>query len=434
MRVAITTLGCKVNQYDSAVFERLFSEQGWRRVGFDESADAYVINSCTVTDRADADARRMARRARRRNPTARVVMTGCYAQTRPDELAASAEVDYVVGLGRLPELLDAVRGRLATTTAVADLRRASTVETTGIVSFSGRTRAFVKVQEGCNLFCTFCIIPVARGRSRSVPVKHIVEEIETLCARGFQEVVLTGVHLGGYGLDLSPACDLRALLEAVAERQPRLRVRISSLDPPEIDRRLLDIVAGNSLFCRHFHVPLQAGNDAVLGRMRRAYTRRKAARALQLLRERIPGVCIGTDLITGFPGESEEEFADGCRFVADLPIDYLHVFPYSKRSSTSAAKRWKELPDHIVHERAREMRRLDQRLRSRFLDRHVGRQARVLFEASADAGGVLKGYTDNYVPVVCAAGDRSDDPLTNRIVRVALGDREGSRLRARPLP
>jgi len=357
-------------------------------------------------------------------------MTGCYAQTRPDELAALKEVDYVVGLGRLPELLDAVRGRLATTTAVADLRRAASVETSGIVGFAGRTRAFVKVQEGCNLFCTFCIIPLARGRSRSVPITSVLEEIETLCERGFHEVVLTGVHLGGYGLDLSPARNLPALLEAVAKRGPRLRIRISSLDPPEIDDRLLEIVADNPLFCRHFHIPLQAGNDAVLGRMRRAYTREKAARALRLLRERIPGVCIGTDVITGFPGESEDEFSDGYRYLADLPLDYLHVFPYSKRSSTSAAKRWNELPDHVVHDRARDMRLLDRRLRSRFLDRNIGECASVLFENATKDDGMLKGYTDNYVPVVCKA----DPALRDRVVHVALGENVGGRLLAHPLP
>lgn len=429
MRVALTTLGCKVNQYDSAVFERLFAEQGWRRVSFEQEADAYVINSCTVTDRADADARRLARRARRRNPSARVVMTGCYAQTRPGEVADLGEVDSVVGLGRPSDLIEAVRGTLTGVTAVSDLRRAETVETTGIVGFSGRARAFVKVQEGCNLFCTFCIIPLARGRSRSVPVADVLEEIEGLRERGFHEVVLTGVHLGGYGLDLPPPADLAGLLEAISRQRPGLRVRISSIDPPEIDDRLLDVVAGDPMFCRHFHVPLQAGHDDVLVRMRRAYARERAANALHLLRERIPGVCIGTDLITGFPGESEREFSEGMRFLADLPLDYLHVFPYSRRSATSAAKRWPELPDHVVHERARTMRKLDRRLRSRFLERNLGTRAEVLFE-NRRSDGRLHGYTDNYVPVVCEAEDR----LEGSLVPVTLTARDGSRLCAHPLP
>jgi threonylcarbamoyladenosine tRNA methylthiotransferase MtaB len=272
VRVAITTLGCKVNQYDTAVMERLFDEKGWTRVDFSESADAYVVNTCTVTDRADADARRMARRARRTNGEARVILTGCYAQTSPGKIAELDYVDYVIGLGRLPDLLLAVAGEMNERVAVSDLRKARTVDTLGIETFPGRSRAFVKVQEGCDLFCTFCIIPVARGRSRSVPPRKVIDEIARLEARGYREVVLTGIHLGGYGSDLDPPCDLAFLLEAIVERRPRLRVRISSVDPPEITDRLLDVVASSPVFCRHFHVPVQAGDDAVLARMRRRYS------------------------------------------------------------------------------------------------------------------------------------------------------------------
>jgi threonylcarbamoyladenosine tRNA methylthiotransferase MtaB len=239
MRVAVATLGCKVNQYDTAVMQRLFDDKGWTRVDFAAEADAYVVNTCTVTDRADAEARRLARRARRANPAARVILTGCYAQTSPQEIARNDAVDYVIGLGRLPDLLRAVAGELDERVVVSDLRKATRVETLGIETFPGRTRAFVKVQEGCNLFCTFCIVPVARGRSRSVPPRTVVDEILRLEARGYREAVLTGVHLGGYGDDLDPPCDLAFLLETIAERRPGLRVRISSIDPPEITPRLL---------------------------------------------------------------------------------------------------------------------------------------------------------------------------------------------------
>ncbi len=427
MRVAMATLGCKVNQYDTAVFERLFNQRGWRRVGFEEKADTYVINSCTVTDRADSDARKLARKARRTNPNARIVMTGCYAQTSPDEVAALDYVDYVVGLGRVPDLLAAVEGKLAQRAVVSDLRKAATVATTGITSFSGRTRAFVKVQEGCDLFCTFCIIPVARGRSRSVAPRAVVDEIELLAARGYKEVVLTGIHLGGYGADLEPECDLAFLLETIAERRPGLRVRISSIDPPEITERLVDVVTSSRLFCRHFHVPLQACEDDVLARMKRQYTRAQAADILKMLVERIPGVCVGTDMITGFPGETAEQFADGLKFAESLPLDYLHVFPYSKRSSTSAAKRWQELADDVVHGRARRMRELDGDLRRRFLQRNAGTNGEALFETARDGEtGLLKGYTDNYVPVLCAGGD----PLRNTLAPVFLEKVRGKRVQA----
>jgi threonylcarbamoyladenosine tRNA methylthiotransferase MtaB len=429
VRVAIATLGCKVNQYDTAVMERLFADKAWDRVEFSAAADAYVVNSCTVTDRADADARRLARRARRTNPDARVIMTGCYAQTSPSAVAELDYVDYVIGLGRLPDLLEAVAGELEERVAVSDLRRADEVATLGIESFPGRTRAFVKVQEGCNLFCTFCIVPVARGRSRSVPPRKVIEEIDRLEARGYREVVLTGVHLGGYGADLDPSCDLAWLLEAIAERAPRLRVRVSSIDPPEITERLVDVLATGGVFCDHLHVPLQAGDDAVLARMRRQYTTSEAAAALDLVRERLPDVCIGTDLITGFPAESEDEFERGMAWIEQRGLGYLHVFPYSERSSTSAAKRWRPLPDHVAHERARRVRALDRRLRQHFQNRFIGRTASVLLECSReDTSGMLKGYSSNYLPVVCDLGDR----WANRIVTTEIVGRKGHRLEARP--
>jgi threonylcarbamoyladenosine tRNA methylthiotransferase MtaB len=415
MRVAIATLGCKVNQYDSAVIDRVIGERGWRAVDFEDVADAYIVNTCTVTDRADGDARKLARKARRLNPRSRVIFTGCYAQTSPDEISRLDYVDYVIGIGRLPELLRAVEGELEDRVAVSDLRKATAVETLGIESFPGRTRAFVKVQEGCNLFCTYCIIPVARGRSRSVAPRDVLAEIDRLEARGYREIVLTGVHLGGYGRDLDERFDLAFLLEALAEHAPRVRIRLSSIDPPEITPRLLDVVAGNPLFCRHFHIPLQAGDDGVLSRMRRAYSVTEAAIAIAALRERIPDVCVGTDVITGFPGETDTEFARGLEYLSHVGLDYLHVFPYSQRRSTSAAKRWEPLPREAVTTRAATLRTLDRRLRTAFRERFLGRTLHVLFEASRDRStGLLRGYSDNYVPVLCEVGDT----WTNRIARV----------------
>lgn len=431
MRVAVTTLGCKVNQYDTAVMERLFSRKQWARVPFGEAADAYVVNTCTVTDRADSEARRLARRARRTNPDARVILTGCYAQTSPQQISELDYVDYVIGLGRLPDLLSAVEGELSERIAVSDLRRADTVDTLGIESFSGRTRAFVKVQEGCDLFCTYCIVPVARGKSRSVPPRRVIEEIDRLEAGGYREIVLTGVHLGGYGADLETPCDLAWLLEAIAERRPALRVRISSVDPPEITDRLVDIVASSDVFCRHFHIPLQSGDDGVLARMKRLYGAADARRALERIHTRIPDACIGTDIITGFPGETEEEFDTTAAYVRDVGLAYLHVFPYSARSSTSAAKRWEALPDHVVHDRARAMRDIDSVLRRRFEDRFIGRRAEVLVEYARDPEtDKLKGYSNNYLPVLLDGSDA----LINRIVPVEIVGRLEKRLTAVAAP
>jgi threonylcarbamoyladenosine tRNA methylthiotransferase MtaB len=422
VRVALATLGCKVNQYDSAVMERLFHERGWKQVGYEEPADAYVVNSCTVTDRADAEARRLARRARRANPDGRVILTGCYAQTNPQQIAELPYVDYVIGLGRLPELLKAVAGELDERLAVSDLRKAETIETLGITSFPGRTRAFVKVQEGCDLFCSFCIIPVARGRSRSVAPRQVVEEIARLEGRGYREVVLTGIHLGGYGADLDPPRDLAWLLEMIAERAPSLRIRVSSVDPPEINARLVEVVAAGSLFCRHFHVPIQSGDDTVLANMRRRYRAEDAETAIALLRAHLPEVCVGTDIITGFPGETDEQFERTVGFLERLEPSYLHVFPYSRRRATSAAKRWAEVPTAVVHERARRLRALDRQLRRRYQDRFARKRVRVLFEHERDrASGKLRGYSDNYLPLLCDG----PDGLMNRLCDVVVSGRAG---------
>lgn len=427
MRVAIRTLGCKVNQYDTAVIERAIAERGYAQVDFGDEADAYIVNSCTVTDRADGESRQLARRARRTNPHARVILTGCYAQVSPAEISALDYVDYVVGLGRVPDLLGAVAGELDTPVAVSDLRHADRVETLGIASFSGRTRAFVKVQEGCNLFCTFCIVPVARGRSRSVEPRTVVDEIERLSARGFHEVVLTGVHLGGYGDDLEPRIELADLVDMIVERRPIARLRISSVDPPELGPRLFDAVSGGDLVCPHFHVPLQAADDGVLERMRRQYTFAEAARAIAGLRDRIPDVTLGTDIIAGFPGETDDEFRRGLARVEELELSYLHVFPYSQRQSTSAAKRWKPLDGGLIRERAAAWRDLDGKLRARHLARFVGCKARVLFENTRSADGRLRGHTEHYVPVTADG----PDAWMNSVQSVRLSPGIGGRLEAR---
>lgn len=417
MRVAIATLGCKVNQYDSAVIDRAATERGWKRVAFDDVADAYVVNTCTVTDRADSDARKLARRARRINPAARVILTGCYAQTSPSEITDLGYVDHVVGIGQLSDLVRAVEGNLESAVSVADLRKATEVTTLGIETFPGRTRAFVKIQEGCNLFCTYCIIPVARGQSRSVPARQVMDEITRLSARGFREVVLTGVHLGGYGRDLGDRYDLAFLLEALGEHAPDVRIRLSSIDPPEVTPRLLAVMAANPRICRHLHVPLQAGDDGVLARMKRVYRTADAARAFAAARAALDGLCIGTDVITGFPGETDAEFTRGADYFAALGLDYLHVFPYSERRATSAAKRWEPVAPARIAARAVELRRLDAELRRASRRRHVGGTLDVLFEMVRDREtGLLRGYSGNYQLVLCNA----PDSWKNRIVDVDI--------------
>ena len=272
-RFAIATLGCKVNQYDSAIIESRLRVRGMERREFTEQADVYIVNTCTVTDRADAESLRIARRARRLNPNARVIMTGCLAQASPDVLANAPEVDAVVGLGRArrPRTRSGF-GSWRARDGHESAQEKGPIELAA-VTLDGHTRAFLKLQEGCDQFCTFCIVPFSRGASRSVEPRRVIAALDDLHARGFKEVVLTGVHLGGYGKDLEPPVELAELLEMIAERCPLERVRISSLDPEELSDRIVAIIAGSDKFCPHLHLPLQSGDDETLSRMRRRYQR-----------------------------------------------------------------------------------------------------------------------------------------------------------------
>ena len=411
LRVAITTLGCKVNQYDSATIEDRLKAEGHVLVPFSETADVYIVNSCTVTNQADAESRQLARRAKRHNPAARIIMTGCYAQVNPKSVARVAEVDHVVGLNRLDALLRAVKAELAERVVVSNLRKSDAgrlpeINTLGALTFSGQTRAFLKIQEGCDLFCTFCIVPMSRGKSRSVPPRVVLEQLDRLAERGFQEVVLTGIHLGGYGEDLEPRVDLPWLLEVIEERKPLPRVRLSSIDPHEIDDRLMHLLAQAQTLCPHLHIPLQSGDDTILSGMRRRYDRALARDVLIRLRETLPQAALGTDLIVGFPGEGEDEFARGFQFLEESPFTYFHVFPYSVRNGTTAAKFSNKVPPPVIDLRARQVRKLGEQKKAAFAHSFAGHTLPVLFEHARDkASGMLKGYSRNYLRILAAGGD-----------------------------
>ena len=398
MRFAIATLGCKVNQYDSAMIESRLEALGMVRVEFNESADVYVVNTCTVTDRADSESLRMARRARRLNPNARVIMTGCFAQANPGALAKAHEVDAVIGLGRPADLERAALGPVGERIMVANLRKERAEIELGAVALDGHTRAFLKLQEGCDQFCTYCIVPFSRGQSRSVEPRRVIEAIDGLHGRGFNEVILSGVHLGSYGGDLNPPIRLETLLEMLAERAPIGRIRLSSIDPEELSDELIAIVAGSSKFCPHFHLPLQAGDDSILARMRRRYTiagyRALAAKII----EAMPEAAIGTDVIAGFPGEAEADFERGFNFIESLPLAYLHVFPYSVRAGTTAAKFGDRVPPAVIKRRAAALRELGEIKRRRFAEAAAGYHLKVLLEQQN--GGRLEGYSRNYVRVI----------------------------------
>jgi threonylcarbamoyladenosine tRNA methylthiotransferase MtaB len=424
LRVAFATLGCKVNQYDTAALQTALAGR-CEIVPFDAPADVFVVNSCTVTDRADAESRQLARRARRLNPDGRVILTGCYAQTGGAR-AAIPEVDYVIGVGRLADVLRAVHDQITPgegRVLVDNLRKAEAVTTFGARRFGDQTRAFLKVQEGCDLFCSFCIVPFARGRSRSVEPRRILEELARLADGGFREVVLTGIHLGGYGKDLTPALALVELIEMIAERAPVPRVRLSSIDPPEVTPRLLETIARSPVLCPHLHVPVQAGSDRVLRRMRRVYDTACVRDLAAEVRRVLPDAALGTDVIAGFPGESDDDFAATTALLADAAFTYFHVFPYSRRRGTTAAKAGDHLPPATISTRAAALRRLGTEKRRAFAATFVGRSLDVLVEGAAAATGAPIGYSRNYQRVIIEGHEGPPNhEVRARVLRQA-GDR-----------
>ena len=431
MRIAITTLGCKINQYDSAVIQNRL-EQNHMLVPFEEPADCYIINTCTVTDRADWEARQLVRRAKRLSPGAKVLVTGCYAQVNPAEVAGVPGVDYVVGLNRMEDLLQFIDlpkdGDVRI--AVSDVKRERGVSVLGTRALPGHTRAFLKIQEGCNYSCTYCIIPTARGLSRSVTPREVLEQVRMLADAGYREIVLTGIHLGGYGQDLKPKVDLTALLETIAQSRLIPRVRLSSLDPREVPDRLLDLMASSDVICPHLHICAQAGDDEILKSMRRNYDGDDYRELLMKVRERLPDAALGSDIIVGFPGETDEAFDRSLEFFAALPLTYFHVFPYSIRRGTVAAS----LPDHVGSEvkktRARRMRELGALKKRDFCLRFRGQKLSVLIEEKIDrATGGRRGFSRNYLPVLVSAGEN----LVNREIEVEVEGFEGGWLRGTPL-
>jgi threonylcarbamoyladenosine tRNA methylthiotransferase MtaB len=421
MRIAITTLGCKINQYDSAVIQSRLAEKH-SFVRFDEPADCYIINTCTVTDRADWEARQLVRRAKRRSPRARVLVTGCYAQVNPDEVARVPGVDYVVGLNRLDDLVDFVNLPAVTDlrVAVGDVTRERGVPVLGTRVLPGHTRAFLKIQEGCNYSCTYCIIPMARGLSRSVPPRQVMEEVRQLAAAGYREIVLTGIHLGGYGHDLATKMDLTDLLKSIADSRVIPRVRLSSLDPREVPDRLLDLMAGSDIICPHLHICAQAGEDRILKPMRRNYDTAYYRELLAKVRERLPDAALGSDIIVGFPGESDEAFERSMEFFASLPLTYFHVFPFSIRRGTPAASLPDPVPVQVKKVRAKRMRDLGARKKRNFSSSFLGRRVAVIVEKKVDkATGLHRGMSRNYLPVmVSGAGDwinRETDVVLERL-------------------
>ena len=398
-RVAITTLGCKTNQFESAAMSEKFEKSGYTMVPFSAEADIYVINSCTVTARTDAETRRLIRRARRLNPEARIVATGCYAQVAPEELELLPEVDSVLGNREKQDIIALVESGESRVSDIAGEKEAGPLK---LESFAEHTRAFLQAQNGCNSFCSYCIVPYARGRSRSVPAEDVLDGIRELVANNYQEVVLTGIHLGAYGLDLAPPATLTGLVRRIDNERVVPRLRIGSVEPNEISEELLALMAHSEIVCPHLHLPLQSGCDSVLQRMGRRYTTDFFLDLIQRISASIPHVFIGADVIAGFPGESEAEFDTTLQLINALPISDLHVFPYSRRPGTKAADMPGQVPAYVITKRAEKLRAAATAKKNEFLQRQIGRQLKILVQGYDVKTGMCRGLSRNYVNVAFA--------------------------------
>jgi threonylcarbamoyladenosine tRNA methylthiotransferase MtaB len=424
--IAFHTLGCKLNFSETASLSRMVQDAGFEKRAFDGLADVYVINTCSVTENADKECRYLVRQIQRKSPESFIVITGCYAQLKPQEIAEIPGVDLVLGAAEKFNIVDHI-GRLVK----GDSTRICSCDISSVQSFhdgfslNDRTRAFLKVQDGCDYSCSFCTIPLARGKSRSDTIDHVMENVRRLSAGGVQEVVLTGVNLGDFGYadeQRDPAFSGERQIKRKAENFYELtraldrmtempRFRISSIEPNLLTNEIIDLVANSNRFMPHFHIPLQSGSNKILGMMRRRYKRELYADRVSRIKTLMPHAAIGADVIVGFPGETEEDFRETFNFLHTLDVSYLHVFTYSERDNTPALDIKPVVPVSVRHERNKVLRNLSFQKQQYFAGLHRGQTRKVLFERSR-ARGMMEGYTDNYIKVT--ASWRAD--WANRIV------------------
>jgi threonylcarbamoyladenosine tRNA methylthiotransferase MtaB len=425
--VSFYTLGCKLNYSETSAIGRQFTEAGYQAVEFGDGSDVVVINTCSVTDFADRKCRNIVRRALGANAGAKIVVVGCYAQLKPEEIANIEGVDLVLGAAEKFRILDYIDG-ISTGAGKGMVRAGEVKEADTFISsfsFGDRTRSFLKVQDGCDYKCTFCTIPLARGKSRSSTVEQVVADAKAIATKGVKEIVLTGVNIGDFGNGTSVIegerprkealfSDLAAALDEV---EGITRFRISSIEPNLCTNELIDFVANSQRFAPHFHMPLQSGNNKQLAQMKRRYKRELYAERVAHIREVMPHACIGVDLIVGFPGETEEDFLETYRFVQELDVSYFHVFTYSERANTPAADMDGVIPMAERKRRNKMLGILSEKKKRAHYERHLGEVRPVLLEKSRE-DGLLHGFTDNYVKVSFPA----EDSWVNHLVEMKLGD------------
>ena len=423
MRIALYTLGCKVNQFESQAIGEQFAALGYEIVSWRDEADLYLVNTCAVTSRAAAQSRQMIRRFRRDHPDARIVATGCHVQTGAAELmkAAGGRI-CLAGNDQKHRIVDiAIQAEECLEMYVGDVFRVKDIAPFMIHSPGQRTRAFVRIQDGCEAFCSYCIVPFARGRSRSMPPERVHEQVALLSEAGIREIVITGIHVGLYGHDLSEKTSLTSILKSLCSRFPRIRFRLSSIDPSEITDEMIEWAGSTVNFCDHWHLPLQSGSDLVLQAMNRRYGAPEFRAVFEKLLNAMPHAAFGIDVMTGFPGETHDEFLATLRLLEMLPVTYLHVFPYSPRPHTVAAALGGHVSKKRKVERAAVLRKLGARKKMEFYRKNLGSVRELLVERREDRSGLWYGVTDNYISILLMGSER-EEGMQNSIVRVKLSE------------
>lgn len=416
-KVAFYTLGCKLNYSETSTIGRLFNKSGFNTVDFTETPDIFVINTCSVTENADKKCKKVVNEALKISPNAFIAIVGCYAQLKPAEIANIPGVDVVLGAAEKFQIVDYITD--LTKNNKAKIFNQPVSEANEFIpswSFGDRTRTFLKVQDGCDYSCTFCTIPLARGASRSETIPNVIKQAEIIAKSGVKEIVLTGVNLGDFGIIGGERKDkFIDLIKELDNVEDINRIRISSIEPNLLTDDIIDFVAISNKFVPHFHIPLQSGNNKVLGLMRRRYKREQYADRIEKIKETIPNCCIGVDVIVGFPGETNDDFIDTYNFLNELPVSYLHVFTYSERENTLAAEMNGIVPGHIRAERSKMLHILSEKKRRAFYESQLNRTEEVLFEADLK-DGYMHGFTRNYVKVAA----KYDPLLINELKKVFL--------------
>ncbi len=419
--VAFHTLGCKVNHYETEAIWQLFQKEGYKKVDYESTSDVYVINTCTVTNTGDKKSRQVIRRAIRKNPDAVICVTGCYAQTSPAEVMAIPGVDIVVGTQdriKMLAYIEQFKRDREPINGVGNIMKSRVYEELDVPMFTDRTRASLKIQEGCNNFCTFCIIPWARGLMRSRDPQEVIKQAHQLVEAGYKEIVLTGIHTGGYGEDLKDY-SLARLLGDLESVEGLKRIRISSIEASQLTDEVIDVIDRSEKVVRHLHIPLQSGSNTVLKRMRRKYTMEFFGERLEKLKKALPGLAVTSDVIVGFPGETEEEFQETYDFIAKHQFSELHVFPYSKRTGTPAARMEDQVDEEVKNERVHRLIELSNQLAKEYAARFEGDVLEMIPEErdkENQDSGLFIGYTDNYLKVKVQATEE----LIGKIVKVKI--------------